>query len=56
MKLNLNKKKVKTLSNDNRALPYAQTPNIAGGYRTKTGCNGTTYACHSNGPCHTYFC
>ncbi|WP_182912234.1 hypothetical protein [Pseudoalteromonas sp. MSK9-3] len=31
MKFNLNKKKLKNLSNDHKALPSGMTPNIAGG-------------------------
>jgi hypothetical protein len=32
MKLNLNKKKMKTLSIDNRVIPTLATPHIAGGF------------------------
>jgi len=56
MKLKLNKKAVKTLSKDKKVMPQSFTDQVAGGYMTKTGCNGTTYACHSMGNCHTYYC
>mgnify|MGYP000132328007 CR=1 FL=1 len=40
MKLNLNKKKLKNLSKDNKALPAALTPKIAGGTDSPTAdCN-----------------
>ena len=31
MKLKLNKKKIKSLSNDNKAIPAEMTPQVAGG-------------------------
>ncbi|MCF6442574.1 hypothetical protein L1077_24440 [Pseudoalteromonas luteoviolacea] len=31
MKLKINKKAIKSLSNDSKAIPVMQTPNIAGG-------------------------
>ena len=40
MKLKLNKKKMKSLSNDNKAIPAAMTPEIAGGLK-----NEYTYDC-----------
>ena len=42
MKLKLIKKKMKSLSNDNKAIPAAMTPQVAGGYRyTYQGYNCT---------------
>ncbi|WP_404392392.1 hypothetical protein [Pseudoalteromonas phenolica] len=36
MKLKLNKKKMKSLSNDNKAIPAAMTPQVAGGFEKRT--------------------
>ncbi|ASD67263.1 hypothetical protein B1L02_09635 [Pseudoalteromonas piscicida] len=38
MHLKLNKKKIKTLSKDKLAIPYAQTPAIAGGLSNEPEC------------------
>ncbi|KZN48690.1 hypothetical protein [Pseudoalteromonas luteoviolacea] len=47
MKIKLNKKKIKALSNDTLALPVKLTPNIAGGGRRTYGpdhCNNQSIA------------
>jgi hypothetical protein len=35
MKLKLNKKKIKSLSNDNKAIPADMTPQVAGGVTSR---------------------
>jgi len=59
MKLNLNKKKLKNLSQDSNLLPTDMTPRVAGGL-TATTCGGpgeTAGECHypefTGGPCNT---
>lgn len=52
MKLKLNKKKLKNLSLDNKALPADMTPNIGGGFDTyecDTDTNPTTWPAPTNG-------
>ncbi|GEK09422.1 hypothetical protein HUZ36_08050 [Pseudoalteromonas sp. McH1-7] len=44
MKLNLNKKSIKNLSRDNKALPVNATPAIAGGVATNL-CNSDGLRC-----------
>ncbi len=45
MKLKLNKKKLKNLSKDNKALPMDMTPEVAGAAVITSRC---TLWCHSN--------
>ncbi|SFD71559.1 hypothetical protein [Pseudoalteromonas denitrificans] len=47
MKLKLNKKKLKNLSNDNKTLPAEMTPNVAGAGRPTRTCNGCGVRTHN---------
>ncbi|WP_138546556.1 hypothetical protein [Pseudoalteromonas rubra] len=49
MKLNLKKKSIKSLSSDNKKLPNAATPAVAGGTFTQ-------YECDTGGYCNTMHC
>jgi len=56
MKLNLNKKKLKNLSKDNKALPGDMTPQIGGAGRPNFSLNGEEFCsptkyCNSNNGC-----
>ena len=53
MKLKLNKKKMKSLSNDYKAIPAAMTPKVAGGFDTVPFTHDFAYTCSDFGAHHT---
>ena len=53
MKLKLNKKKIKSLSNDNKAIPAEVTPKVAGGRGFFTEGRLTHCLIHTCGMGHT---
>ncbi|KKE85904.1 hypothetical protein [Pseudoalteromonas luteoviolacea] len=57
MKLTLDKKRIKDLSQNKQELSGAQTPNVAGGCNSGwTNCFGNTLACCSQGTCYSRYC
>ncbi|WP_155730986.1 hypothetical protein [Pseudoalteromonas luteoviolacea] len=57
MKLSLDKKRMKNLTNNNHMLAHGQTPKVAGGCNSAPGqCFGGTAACCSEGTCRSRYC
>ncbi|WP_440056576.1 hypothetical protein ACSLBF_20945 (plasmid) [Pseudoalteromonas sp. T1lg65] len=56
MKLKLMKKNIKTLSNTNRQLDNAQTPNVAGGFITGSVETNQAQIASFVNECHTATC